>query len=177
LYFFGKTYLNLFRKDIKKIFLLKAFQQSLNSGQKNAKKPNFGKKSLPLHSSPFKSLFFFNFFALIFFTLTLATIFVSASFLPKVSKRLKVEFWSSEMVKIGRGQQYYRRCRCCHRLQSFAIMKKNSVIRSAMDALRNSKKISLLAVAILFLFTYFTLILDAPRTIQDIPYIVHHGKS
>ncbi len=32
-----------------------------------------------------------------------------------------------------------------------------------MDALRNSK-ISLLAVAILFLFTYFTLILDAPRT-------------
>jgi hypothetical protein len=34
-----------------------------------------------------------------------------------------------------------------------------------MDALRNSKKISLLAVAILFLFTFFTLILDAPRTI------------
>jgi hypothetical protein len=62
---------------------------------------------------------------LIFFTLTLATIFVSASFLPKVSKRLKVEFWSSaEMVKIGRGQQNYRRCRCRHRLQSFAIMKK-----------------------------------------------------
>jgi hypothetical protein len=29
--------------------------------------------------------------------------------------------------------------------------------------LRNSKKISLLAVAILFLFTFFTLILDAPR--------------
>jgi hypothetical protein len=34
-----------------------------------------------------------------------------------------------------------------------------------MDALRNSKKISLLAVAILFLFTFFNLILDAPRTI------------
>ncbi len=33
-----------------------------------------------------------------------------------------------------------------------------------MDALRNSKKISLLAVAILFLFTFFTLILDARRT-------------
>ena len=31
-----------------------------------------------------------------------------------------------------------------------------------MDALRNSKKISLLAVAILFLFTFFNLILDAP---------------
>jgi hypothetical protein len=29
-------YLNLFRQDIKKIFLLKAFQQSLNSGQKTA---------------------------------------------------------------------------------------------------------------------------------------------
>jgi hypothetical protein len=98
---------------------------------------------------------FFQFFCL---TLTLATIFVSASFLPKVSKRLKVEFWSSEMVKIGRGQQNYRRCRCRHRLQCFAI-------RSAMDALRNSKKISLLAVAILFLFTFFTLILDAPRTL------------
>ncbi len=31
-----------------------------------------------------------------------------------------------------------------------------------MDALRNSKKINLLAVAILFLFTFFNLILDAP---------------
>ncbi len=39
----------------------------------------------------------------------------------------------------------------------------NSVIRSAMDALRNSKKVSLLAVAILFLFTFFNLILNAPR--------------
>ena len=36
----------------------------------------------------------------------------------------------------------------------------NCVVRSAMDALRNSKKISLLAVAILFLFTFFNLILD-----------------
>jgi len=55
-----------------------------------------------------------NFLALILFPLTQATIFVSASFLPKVSKvkeRLKVKFWSSEMVKIGRGQQNYRRCR------------------------------------------------------------------
>jgi hypothetical protein len=46
---------------------------------------NFGQKSLPLYCRQFKSLFFY-FFALIFFTLTLATIFVSASFLPKVSK-------------------------------------------------------------------------------------------
>ncbi len=37
-----------------------------------------------------------------------------------------------------------------------------------MDALRNSKK-KILAVAILFLFTFFNLILDAPRTC-DISY-------
>jgi hypothetical protein len=37
-----------------------------------------------------------------------------------------------------------------------------------MDALRYYKKISLLAVAILFLFTFFNLILDAPRTYVDI---------
>ncbi len=36
-----------------------------------------------------------------------------------------------------------------------------------MEALRNSKKISLLAVAILFLFTFFNLILNAPRTINN----------
>jgi hypothetical protein len=36
-----------------------------------------------------------------------------------------------------------------------------------MNALRNSKKISLLAVAILFLFTFFNLILNAPRTIEQ----------
>jgi hypothetical protein len=140
-YFFGKTYLNLFRQDIKKIFLLKAFQQSLNRGQKTAEKPNFGKKLLLLQRSRLKSLFL-NFFALIFFTLTLATIFVSASFLPKVSKRLKVEFWSLEMVKIGRGQQNYRRCRCHHPPSEFCNHEKNNVIRSAMDALKNSKKIA-----------------------------------
>jgi hypothetical protein len=68
------------------------------------------------------------------------------------------------MVKIGRGQQNYRRCRHRYSLQSFVVMKNINVIRSAMDTLRNSKKISLLAVAILFLFTFFNLILDAPRT-------------
>ncbi len=36
-----------------------------------------------------------------------------------------------------------------------------------MDALRNSKNISLLAEAILFLFTFFNLILDAPRKISN----------
>ncbi len=33
-----------------------------------------------------------------------------------------------------------------------------------MDALRYSKKITLLTVTVLFLFTFFNLILDAPRT-------------
>jgi hypothetical protein len=46
---------------------------------------------------------------LIFFKLTLATIFVSARFMPKASKvkerGLKLIFLSSELVKIGRGQQ------------------------------------------------------------------------
>ncbi len=37
-----------------------------------------------------------------------------------------------------------------------------------MDALRYSKKISLLAVAIIFLFTFFNLILDAPRTLASL---------
>ncbi len=49
----------------------------------------------------------------------------------------------------------------------FCNDEKNSVIRSAMDALRNLKKISLLAVAILFLFTFFDLILDARRTLHS----------
>ncbi len=46
-----------------------------------------------------------------------------------------------------------------------------------MDALRNSKKNCLLAVAIFFLLTFFNLILDAPPTYKnaaeqtvDIPY-------
>ncbi len=39
----------------------------------------------------------------------------------------------------------------------------NNVIRSAIDALRNSQKISLLAVTVLFLFAFFIFILDAPR--------------
>jgi hypothetical protein len=37
-----------------------------------------------------------------------------------------------------------------------------------MDALRNSKIINLLAVAILFLLTFFNLILDAPRTYSSV---------
>ncbi len=163
-------YLNLFRQDIKKIFLLKAFQKSLNSGQKTADFRRYWqilvKNRWNFAAGDLKA--FFQFFCFDFLHIDPSNNFCFCKFFVKGLKsegeRLKVEFWSSEMVKIGRGQQNYRRCSCCHRLQSFATMKKNSVIRSAMDALRNSQKNCLLAVAILFLFTFFNLILDAPRT-------------
>ncbi len=78
--------LNLFRQDIKKICLLIAFQQSFSSGQKTADVVDkFWKKIVAATSQAIKKPFIY-FFALIFFTLTLATTFVSASFLPKVSK-------------------------------------------------------------------------------------------
>jgi hypothetical protein len=44
--------------------------------------------------------------------------------LQSEGERLKVKFSPMEMVKIGRGQQNYRCCRCPHRLQSFVMMKK-----------------------------------------------------
>jgi hypothetical protein len=44
--------------------------------------------------------------------------------LKSEGERLKVNFLSSELVKIGRGQQNYHRCHCRHRLQSFVTMKK-----------------------------------------------------
>jgi hypothetical protein len=43
--------------------------------------------------------------------------------LKREGERLKVKFWSSEMVKNGRGQHNYRRCRRRHCLQSFVMMK------------------------------------------------------
>jgi hypothetical protein len=80
--------LNLFSQDIKKICLLIAFQQSLSSSQKTADFRRYRQILVKNHCSfitgDLKA--FFLFFAVIFFTLTLATIFVSASFLPKVSK-------------------------------------------------------------------------------------------
>jgi hypothetical protein len=80
-------YLNLFRQDIKKIFLVIAFQQSLNSGQKTTNFRRYWqilvKNRCRFTAGDLKTFFLFFF---IFFTLTLATIFVSASFLPKVSK-------------------------------------------------------------------------------------------
>ncbi len=45
----------------------------------------------------------------------------------------------------------------------FCTDEDNIVNRSAMDALRYSKNITLLTVTVLFLFTFFNLILDAPR--------------
>jgi hypothetical protein len=163
-------YLNLFRQDTKKIFLLIAFQQSLNSGQKTPDVRRYWqilvKNCCRFTAGDLKA--FFLFFCFDCLHIDPSNNFCFCKFFAKGLKsegeRLKVKFWSSEMVKIGRGQQNYRRCRCCHRPSEFCNDEKNSVIRSAMDALRNSKKISLLSVDILFLFTFFNLILDAPRT-------------
>ena len=122
-------YLNLFRQDIKKIFLLIAFQQSLNSGQKTTdfrryrqilvkNRNRFTAGNLKafflfygfgfLHIDPSNNFFFCKFFA---------------KGLKSEGERLKVKFWSLEMVKIGRSQQNYRCCRCRHRLQGFVMMK------------------------------------------------------
>ncbi len=43
--------------------------------------------------------------------------------LKSEGEKLKDKVLSLEMVKIGRGQQNYRRCRCRHCLQSFVMMK------------------------------------------------------
>jgi hypothetical protein len=123
-------YLNLFRQDIKKIFLLKAFQQSLNSGQKTADFRRYWQILVKNHccfpAGDLKA--FFQFFCFDFLHIDPSNNFCLCKFFAKGLKsegeRLKVEFWSSEMVKIGRGQQNYRRWRCRHRLQSFATMKK-----------------------------------------------------
>ncbi len=93
--------LNLFRQDIKKINLLTAFQQNVSSSQKTADFCHYW-QILVKNCCRFIAshlIVFFLFFALIFFPLTLATIFVSASFLPKVSKvkergwKLNFDLW------------------------------------------------------------------------------------
>ncbi len=123
-------YLNLFRQDIKKIFLLIAFKQSLNSGQKTA---NFRRYRQILvknrcHFTAGHLKAFFLLFCFDFLHIDPSNNFCFCKFFAKGLKsegeRLKVKFWSSEMVKIGRGQQNYCRCRCRHRLQSFVTMKK-----------------------------------------------------
>jgi hypothetical protein len=82
---------------------------------------NFGKKSLPLHRRQF-SIFCFN-----FLHIDPSNNFCFCKFFAKGLKsegdRLKVKFWSSEMVKIGRGQHNYRRFSRRHCLQNFVMMK------------------------------------------------------
>ncbi len=136
--------LNLFRQDSKKIFLLISFQQNLSSRQ-----------------SLFSILllwFSFHWPKQWFLVLQ-----VFAKGLKSEGERLKVKFWSSEMVKIGRGQHS---CRRCPSLQHFVMMKKTVYSDQQWMPWEIPNKISLLAVAILFLFTFFNLILDAPRTMK-----------
>jgi hypothetical protein len=84
---------------------------------------NFGKKMLPLHCRQFRSLL--SIFRFDFLHIDPSNDFCLCMFfangLKSEGEKLKVKFSSFEMVKIGRGQQNYRRCR--HRLQSFVMMK------------------------------------------------------
>jgi hypothetical protein len=86
---------------------------------------SFGEKLLPPHCRRFKNLF--SIFCFDFLHIDLSNNFCFRKFFAKGLKsegeRLKVKFWSSEMVKIGRGQHNYRRCRRGRRLQSFVMMK------------------------------------------------------
>jgi hypothetical protein len=101
-----------------------------------------------LHIDPSKDFCFCKFFA---------------KGLKSEGERLKVKFWSSEIVKIGRGQHNYRRCRSRHHLQSYVMMK-TTVYQISNGCLEKFQNIALLAVAILFLSTFLNLILDAPRS-------------
>jgi hypothetical protein len=70
---------------------------------------------------------FFQFFGFDFLHIDPSNDFCFCTFFAKGLKsegeRLKVKFWSSEMVKVGRGQHNYRCCRRRHLLQSFVMMK------------------------------------------------------
>ncbi len=160
--------LNLFRQDIKKICLLIAFQQNLSSGQKTA---NFRHYWQILAKNVAASSPFFQFFCFDFLHIDPSNDFCFCKFFAKGLKsegeRLKVKFWSSEIGKNWQGSAKLSLLSPSPPPSEFCNDENNRVIRSAMDALRNSKKISLLAVAILFLFTFFNLILDAPRKSSD----------
>jgi hypothetical protein len=127
--FFLKNGLNLVRQDIKKICLLIAFQQNLSSGQKTADFFHYWQilvnNRCRFIAGNLKG--FFSIFLLYFLPIDPSNDFCFCKFFAKGLKsegeRLKVKFWSSEMVKIGRGQQNYRRCRRHHSLQSFVMMK------------------------------------------------------
>ncbi len=126
---FFKMDLNLFRQDIKTICLLIAFQQSLSSGQKTTDFRCFWqilvKNCCCYIAGDLKASYLFFFFD--FLHNDPSNDFCCCKFFAKGLKsegeKLKVKFSSLEMVKIGRGQQNYRRCRCRHRLQSFVMMK------------------------------------------------------
>ncbi len=121
--------LNLFRQDIKKICLLIAFQQSLSSSQKTADFRRYWqilvKNCCRYIAGDLKP--FIYFFCFDFLHIDPSNDFCFCKFFAKGLKsegeRLKVKFSFLEMVKIGRGQQNYRRCRCGHRLQSYVMMK------------------------------------------------------
>jgi hypothetical protein len=70
---------------------------------------------------------FFLFFGFDFLHIDPSNDFCFCKFFAKGLKsegeRLKVKFWSSKMVKIGRGQHNYRPCRRRHHVQSFVTMK------------------------------------------------------
>ncbi len=119
--------INLFRQDIKKICLLIAFQQNLSSGQKTADFHHYWqilvKNCCPFIAGDLKALFLFFFFE--FLHIDRSNDFCFCKLFAKGLKS-EVKFWSSEMVKIGRGQHNYsriRRFRRRHRLQIFVMMK------------------------------------------------------
>jgi hypothetical protein len=120
--------MDLFRQNIKKIIALthsisaKSQQQPKNH-RLSPLLTNFGKKLLRLHCWQFKSLLFYFFF-FNFLHIDPSNDFCFCKFFAKglrgEGERLKLKFWTSEIVKIGRDQHNY--CRC-HRFQSFVMMK------------------------------------------------------
>jgi hypothetical protein len=60
--------------------------------------------------------------------------------LKSEGERLKIKFWSSEKVKNWQGSAKLSPLSLSPPLSEFCNNEKNSAIRSAMDALRNSKK-------------------------------------
>ncbi len=159
--------LNLFTQDITKICLLIAFQQSLSSGQKTANFHRYWQilvKNL-CHFMAGNLKAFFSFFLLCFSShwpnnFCLCKFFAKG--LESEGKRLKVKFWSSEMIKIGRGQHNYHRCRRRHCLQSFEMMI-ITVNQISNWTLRNSKKNLPPSCSRSLFIHIFNFILDAPR--------------
>jgi hypothetical protein len=121
--------LNLFRQDIKKICILIAFlakpQQRTKNRRLSPLLTNFGKNCCRFIEGDLKAFFLFFFFD--FLHIGPSNDFCFCKFFAKGLKsegeRLKVKFWSSEMVNIDRGQHNYCLCCRCHYLQSFVMLK------------------------------------------------------